>query len=1059
MMTKLLEMLKNSDCETLKDRMKLVMNTFISARQMGECEAFYKVMPNFRLKDSNVTTIIIPVGRKEERSKFMIKVDDDFDYNGREKKKIFGRDGWFVEKYDLVDKYVRRDKTCKEADEVSVVQFFKMFVATYKDKRKEPKDGPDSGNENDDGEGNEVVEVDTDIEGKFHYVMTASKQKQVALPSYIKIYNPFPGEPSLMRKRMKPDVIRFHKPKQSVDPAKYFFAEALLYTPFRSEKELEDRVTNAALDGYAELEKWIDTVKSQVMEHLESNEEARYMVDEANNKIKEMGEILDPEGEQEIEECRNENLFMHPDYEHLNPEELNLTETSPKHEKVYRQIELDEINVLKEKTRKLDFCQKKVIERGVKFSRQVVKSLKEKNNPPKSVHVIVHGGAGTGKSTVINILKQWCHLILQQPGDDPDCPYVIVAAPTGTAAANVRGQTMHSAFNFSWGNEYFSLSDKVRDNKRNLLKNLKLVIVDEVSMVKSDQQFQLDKRLKEITQKIEKLFGNVAIFYVGDVMQLKPCKGRYIFDEPINPDYKIDYQLGSHWHSFEVLILEQNHRQGDDKVYADMLNRFRVGQQTEEDMLQLKSRVRPRDHPDLTGAMFVTCTNVEVGKHNRRRLNDIKEELITIEAVNVHPTIKNYKPLLGKKGEVRNTPFLQTLQVKKTARIQLTYNIDTLDCLTNGARGEVVDFVKNTAGHVEKVMVKFDEVHQGKQRQDSQAQLTSLFPGCTSIERVMFQYSLAKKSKRVSSTAKVIQFPLSLCFAATAHRFQGQTIHKPNTLAADFRTVFEAAQSYVMLSRVETLSQLFIIDSLPENKFYASPKALAELERLEKVSVNKNPPPWEKLHDWCLRIVSLNCHSLCDKLADLRKDELLLKGDIICLNETWLRSDSVCKSLELHGFNLHLNSSGVGKGIATYHKPFITPPDINIKKENMQLSKISTPEVDVINIYRSQGTDSSELIQDLKLSINQAIPTIICGDLNLCYINQRKNEVTNMLEGQGFNQLVLEASHLQGGHIDHVYSNLDPEIFKVEVTMYSPYYTSRDHDGFFITIMHAAGKK
>ena len=152
MMTKLLDMLKNSDCETLKDRMKLVMNTFISARQMGECEAFYKVMPNFRLKDSNVKTIIVPVGKKEERSKFMIKVDDDFDYNGREKKKIFGRDGWFVEKYDLVDKYVRRDKTCKEADEVSVVQFFKMFVATYKDKRKEPKDGPDSGNENDDGE-------------------------------------------------------------------------------------------------------------------------------------------------------------------------------------------------------------------------------------------------------------------------------------------------------------------------------------------------------------------------------------------------------------------------------------------------------------------------------------------------------------------------------------------------------------------------------------------------------------------------------------------------------------------------------------------------------------------------------------------------------------------------------------------------------------------------------------------------------------------------------------------------------------------------------------------
>jgi hypothetical protein len=114
-MKKLLDMLKNSDCETLKDKMKLVMNTFISARQMGECEACYKVMPNFRLKDSNVTTIIVPTGTKETRSKFMIKVPDDFDYNGREKKMIAGKDGWYLEKCDLVDKYVRRDKICLAA--------------------------------------------------------------------------------------------------------------------------------------------------------------------------------------------------------------------------------------------------------------------------------------------------------------------------------------------------------------------------------------------------------------------------------------------------------------------------------------------------------------------------------------------------------------------------------------------------------------------------------------------------------------------------------------------------------------------------------------------------------------------------------------------------------------------------------------------------------------------------------------------------------------------------------------------------------------------------------
>ena len=120
---------------------------------------------------------------------------------------------------------------------------------------------------------------------------------------YIALENPFPGEPPFMRKRKGPAVLRFHKPKQSVDPGIYFFAEALLYTSFRTEQELEDRVNEAAKDGYAELEKEINVVKSQVMEYLESNEEARFMVDEASNKIKEMGEILDAEGEHGNLDC------------------------------------------------------------------------------------------------------------------------------------------------------------------------------------------------------------------------------------------------------------------------------------------------------------------------------------------------------------------------------------------------------------------------------------------------------------------------------------------------------------------------------------------------------------------------------------------------------------------------------------------------------------------------------------------------------------------------------------------------------------------------------------
>ena len=188
-----------------------------------------------------------------------------------------------------------------------------MLSATHKDKRKNVdviEDEIENAMEDDD------TDTESTSERKFHYVMTASKNKRVPLPAYIKIDNPYPGEPPFMKKRNKPAVVRFHKPKKDVDPAKYFFAEALLYTPFRSEKELEQRVENAAQDGYKELELWINAVKSQIMEHLESNEEARYMVEEANKKIEEIGDILDPHGEQENNDCNLEEPELFSEYEH-----------------------------------------------------------------------------------------------------------------------------------------------------------------------------------------------------------------------------------------------------------------------------------------------------------------------------------------------------------------------------------------------------------------------------------------------------------------------------------------------------------------------------------------------------------------------------------------------------------------------------------------------------------------------------------------------------------------------------------------------------------------------
>ena len=162
--------------------------------------------------------------------------------------------------------------------------------------------------------------------------------------------------------------------------------------------------------------------------------------------------------------------------------------------------------------------------------------------------------------------------------------------------------------------------------------------------------------------------------------------------------------------------------------------------------------------------------------------------------------------------------------------------------------------------------------------------------------------------------------------------------------------------------------------------------------------------------------------------------------------------------MNIDGFHLHLNSMGEGKGIGTYFKSEKMFPKVDVAKPKAQISVFSSPELVLVNLYRSQGMDNRDLANELRILINTDNFTIICGDFNLCYIDDRNNEVTSMLEQAGFTQMVQEATHFKGGHIDHVYSNHNPEKFKVAISLYSPYYLCRDHDAICITITRIPSK-
>ena len=106
-----------------------------------------------------------------------------------------------------------------------------------------------------------------------------------------------------------------------------------------------------------------------------------------------------------------------------------------------------------------------------------------------------------------------------------------------------------------------------------------------------------------------------------------------------------------------------------------------------------------------------------------------------------------------------------------------------------------------------------------------------------------FNYSLSRSkfASRSSSTATAVQFPLRLAYAATAHKIQGHTVRKPSYLVVDLNAWLQPAMAYVMLSRIQCLDQLFILNSIPEDKIAPWPSALEELERLNKVCLNNIP--------------------------------------------------------------------------------------------------------------------------------------------------------------------------------------------------------------------------
>ena len=296
----------------------------------------------------------------------------------------------------------------------------------------------------------------------------------------------------------------------------------------------------------------------------------------------------------------------------------------------------------------------------------------------KPYQVFVSGPGGVGKSHVIKLIQSDTIKLLKLSGMfEPDDVIVLLSAPTAVTAFNIGRMTLHSALMLgrSKFGEYQSLSHDKANTLRLKLSKLKLLIIDEISMVGCNM---LHKRLNEIlVQPDDVMFGSVSILAVGDLYQVPPVCQPPLFNVMSNKQMSYLYGSGSLWKDhFKMLEFTEIMRQRGDTRFVELLCRMRTGECTEADIDLLKTRVIALESPNYpTQALHVYRLNDSVDKRNDFMLNSLasEDDQFSIEAqdsVTGQTRQFDLANLPNKKFETGN--LHNVLKIAVGARVMLT---------------------------------------------------------------------------------------------------------------------------------------------------------------------------------------------------------------------------------------------------------------------------------------------------------------------------------------------------------------------------------------------------
>ena len=565
-------------------------------------------------------------------------------------------------------------------------------------------------------------------------------------------------------------------------------------------------------------------------------------------------------------------------------------------------------------------------------------------------------------------------------------------------------------------------------------------------MVSADMLYRLELRLCEIFMS-EDAFGGKVVGFVGDPLQLKPVKARYIHANPSCQKFSPMYYMDPLWEKFQSIVLRTNHRQGSGTDWCQILNRARVGELTAEDKEILETR-RMRHHPnvDFSNAWHVFYPNKEVKAYNMKKLRELPGPSTVIAAKMRYP--KGYVPKIKEWGTIDDTQFEEHLEVKRGSRVILVFNVAVSDSLVNGEVGKILNIIKDTEkNEVKSIIVQFDNPEAGFEQKRTHAAF--LAKNCikqgTPIFRSTLEYNLKlrKGSRRHGCSGKISQFPLRLADSFTAHKLQGVQSPEGVPFVCHGHPNLQSGMGYVMLSRCPKLEDVYIDDQFDLDKIKPNESAAAENANLNISSI---VTPFREDE---LDLYMVNVRSLMKHIGVLKTDPYVLKSKVVAVVETHLEPTYSTTNMNISEKAFFAASIGKGKGCGLYLPEDYGEAIFKVINPTYQIMSANFREqFTIVLMYLSTGCSFSKVVEVLKAMNLDYEATFFIGDFN--FDTSETNALKKFMTTNNLKQMINSPTHEKGRIIDHFYC---PSLLEdiVDVKLVYPFFT--DHSAICVKFL------